>query len=124
MAVNADSTVARGSAAEDAALALLERSGLQAIARNWRCPGGEIDLVMRDGEVLVFVEVRHRSAAGHGDGFDSVGLRKQQRLIRSARHFLAAHLEHTRATCRFDVVASDGEGLRWIRNAFVVDRSW
>lgn len=111
----------RGDAAEDAALAHLQAAGLALVARNFRARGGEIDLVMGDGAVLVFVEVRHRSGSDHGDGLDSVATRKQRRLLAAAREYLAEHPQAARRTLRFDVVASGADGLRWVRDAFQVD---
>jgi putative endonuclease len=106
---------------------LLCRHGLQVLSRNYNCRGGEIDLVMRDGAVLVFVEVRYRSSDRYGSGADSVTARKQSRIAHAARHFLMRHPEHARRPCRFDVVSVRGEApepdgrraaLTWIRAAF------
>lgn len=111
----------RGAQAEDEALAHLQAAGLQLIARNFLARGGEIDLVMRDGASLVFVEVRYRKDASHGDGAASVAGIKQRRLQAAARQFLADHpAERLRAT-RFDVVSLGSGGLRWVRGAFVAD---
>ena len=107
-------TVALGKLAEDRALAYLQRQGLRLIVRNYRCRFGEIDLVMRDAGVLVFVEVRQRASARYGGAAASVGPVKQQRLWRTAEHYLMRCPEQT--ACRFDLVAIDGESLRWIRD--------
>lgn len=117
-------TRASGAQAEDLALQHLQSAGLQLIERNWTCKGGEIDLVMRDGATLVLVEVRHRSSADRGDGLDSVGPGKRQRMITAARQYLSAHPALARGACRFDVVASGPGGLRWVRNAVVLDQGW
>lgn len=112
----------RGAAAEDRALTELQRAGLRLIARNVRYRVGELDLVMREGAILVFVEVRLRRAGGFGDAGDSVDRHKQQRLIRAASAFLAAHPAMANLPCRFDVVGfADPEAkgpMRWIRDAF------
>jgi putative endonuclease len=106
-----------GQSAETRAEAFLKAQGLAPVARNWRCRFGEIDLVMRDRDTLVFVEVRLRNHAGFGDGFDSVTPAKQRRLITTARHYLAT-LQRV-PPCRFDVVAlRDGADPDWMRNAF------
>jgi putative endonuclease len=110
-----------GRRAERAAARFLVHRGLRIIAKNYRTNLGEIDLVMHDGDELVFVEVRYRSRTDFGDGAATVGLRKQQRLIRAAAHFIA-HRDPTDAPCRFDVVSISGPNyklrLEWIRNAF------
>ena len=105
---------------EDLALAHLQRAGLDLIERNAACRHGEIDLIMRDGEVVVFIEVRYRSRSGFGDGLDSVSVTKQAKLVRAARMFLARHPSLARRTCRFDVVAlsDDVDSTEWCRNAF------
>lgn len=110
-------TQATGQRAEDAAHALLSASGLAEVCRNYRCRGGEIDLVMRDGDCLVFVEVRFRRDRGFGGALSSIDTRKRQRLILAAEHYLAR--DGWRGPCRFDVVAYDGDGAEtWIRDAF------
>lgn len=114
------STRRRGTAAEDLALAHLQRAGLKLVARNYETPGrggGEIDLIMRapDG-TLVFVEVRARASATAGGAAASVISRKQQRIIRAARHYLIRL--PALPPCRFDVVALDGVRVHWLRAAF------
>ncbi|SNS17473.1 putative endonuclease [Noviherbaspirillum humi] len=104
-----------GQAGEDRALGYLEAKGLRLVQRNFRCKGGEIDLVMQDGDALVFVEVRKRASGSHGGAASSVTPRKQARLILAAQVFLQRHREPP--PCRFDVVAIDGDRLQWLRNA-------
>ncbi len=107
----------RGEAAESHALAWLERRGLKAVARNYRCRGGEIDLIVQDGPTLVFVEVRYRSRNDYGGAAESVDRRKRQRLQRAAEHYLQ-RLERI-PPCRFDIIGIDAdERIDWIRNAF------
>jgi putative endonuclease len=113
-------TKAMGDAAEDRALAHLRRAGLQLVARNYRTPGrggGEIDLVMRDGGTLVFIEVRRRRSSGFGGALASIGATKQRRIVFAARHFLL-RLHAAPPPCRFDVVAVEGPEVRWVRAAF------
>jgi putative endonuclease len=111
-----------GNAAETAALAHLQAHGLQLLQKNARFKVGELDLVMRDGETIVFVEVRLRNAAGWGDGLDSVDRRKRRKLVRAAQAWLAGKRGFAEATCRFDVVAVRGAGgsttINWERDAF------
>jgi len=117
----------RGRHWEAVAEALLRRRGLRLLARNYACRGGEIDLVMLDGPVLVFVEVRYRSRDHYGSGADTVTATKQRRIVCAARHYLARHRQRSRLPCRFDVVSiggdrerSGGAGatLNWIQAAF------
>jgi len=112
-----------GDRGERRAEAWLSRQGLRPVERNWSCRHGEIDLVMRDGEVLVFVEVRLRTPRGFASGAESVDWHKQRRLAQAASVFLARHPEFQEAPCRFDVIGiagTDGE-LDWIRDAFEAD---
>ena len=115
----------RGATAEDAAHAHLLAAGLRTLARNARFKVGELDLVMRDGECVVFVEVRYRSHAAFGGGADSVDGRKRRKLIRAAQVFLQGARGFANAPCRFDVVEACGDPanpeLRWIPNAFRAD---
>ena len=116
---------ARGAGVEALAQRQLVAAGLRPLAANVGFRGGELDLVMldrdRDGDVVVFVEVRYRGDARHGGGAESIDFGKRRRLERAAMLFL-----HRRglddAHCRFDVVEADGSAeaprLRWIRDAF------
>ena len=114
-----------GARIERAASALLQRQGLAAVAANARYRDGELDLVMRDGETLVFVEVRHRRSAGHGGGAASVDAAKRRRLVRAAQRFLLEHPQFAERPCRFDVVEASGDPesprLNWLRDAFRAD---
>jgi putative endonuclease len=105
-----------GAAAEDAALAYLSQRGLSLVERNFRCRGGEIDLVMRDGEALVFVEVRRRASSRFGGAAASIDAGKRARLMVAAQTYLQRY--RMPPACRFDVVAIDGDAVSWIRNAF------
>jgi putative endonuclease len=93
---------------------------LRTVTRNHRCRHGEIDLIMRDGETLVFVEVRYRRSSRFGTPADSVDRRKQQRLAAAASHYLQGH--PTLLPCRFDVIAISGrDQIEWIKNAFTLE---
>lgn len=111
----------RGADAETRALRHLEKAGLKPVARNWRCKCGELDLVMRDGEVLAIVEVRSRAGSSYGSALESVDARKRGHLVHAAQLFLAAHAEHAQREIRFDVVAIDGDRLHWLKAAFDAD---
>lgn len=114
-----ESTQVIGKRAEDLAARFLEQRGLKVLARNFRCRGGEIDLVCRDGESLVFVEVRLRRNVHYGGAGASITARKQMRIILAARHYLAAH-GGADGDCRFDCVllGSDANAIEWERDAF------
>lgn len=114
----------RGQQGEAEALRLLEAHGLKLLACNYAVSGGEIDLIMRDGEAVVFVEVRWRSHAEFGSGADSVDLTKQRRLQTAARAWISAHPRLARSPLRFDIV-SGGQGEPvWYRNAFEPRSPW
>jgi putative endonuclease len=113
----------RGGAAEQLAALHLEGRGLEVIARNLRCRVGELDLVCRDGGVLVIVEVRQRCSADFGGALASVDRRKQRKIIRAARFFLQQCAPWRALVIRFDVVAVHGlpdgtHRIDWIKDAF------
>ncbi len=110
---------ARGQAAEALACDHLRHHGLQVVARNYRCRCGELDLVMRDGAVLVFVEVRYRHDARRGTPVETVTAGKRRRLIRAARRFIQQ--ERWDGPCRFDVVGVLDTDLDWVKDAFTAD---
>jgi len=118
-------TRAQGAAVEAAALAYLLQSGLRRIAANANYRFGELDLVMRDGATVVFVEVRYRRDARFGGGAASIDRSKRRKLVHAAQAFLAAHRQFADAPCRFDVIDADGDPaaprLNWIRDAFRAD---
>lgn len=112
-----------GKLAEALAACFLERHGLVVLARNFRCRGGEIDLVCRDRKSLVFVEVRLRRNAAYGGAGASVTVSKQRRIVLAAQHYLAAHAR-AESDCRFDCVLLDGlseANIEWVRDAFAAD---
>lgn len=109
-----------GDAGEELAARFLEARGMAIVARNYRTRLGEIDLIARDGEVLVFVEVRLRADERFGGAAASVGPAKQRRLAAAAGAYLA-RLERA-PRCRFDVVTLEGGAPTWLRGAF--DAAW
>jgi putative endonuclease len=110
-------TVVAGARAETAALRLLLDNGYCIVERNFRCPAGELDLIARDRNVLVFVEVRSRADADHGDAAEMVDLRKQRQVSRIAACYLAARAPAFDEV-RFDVVAITGDRAELIRDAW------
>lgn len=115
-----ETSKAIGDRAEARAARFLEQRGLAVLTRNFRCRGGEIDVVCRDGRTLVFVEVRLRRSAAYGGAGASITARKQRRVVLAAQHYLLAHASAD-SDCRFDCVLLDGEGIEWIRDAFAAD---
>lgn len=115
----------QGANAEELACRYLLQQGLRLITRNYHCRQGEIDLIMRDTDNLVFVEVRYRRQSRYGSGLESVNRRKQQRITHCAAHYLHRHPRAGNLAARFDVVAvspdSEGPRIDWIRNAFEAD---
>ncbi|TFW27774.1 YraN family protein [Massilia horti] len=96
----------------------LERHGLALVEANFTCRGGEIDLVMRERDTLVFVEVRQRAGYQHGGAAASITPDKIRRLVRAAQTYL---LRFSRPPpCRFDVITIDGDQLHWLRNVIEV----
>jgi len=121
VAVADSSLLARGRDPEAAALAHLRRQGLRLISRNYRAPHGEIDLILQDGQTLVFVEVRFGRVARFGSPADTVDGRKPRRLRATAEHYLQADGDCNRP-CRFDIVSISGDSLAttidWLSNVF------
>jgi putative endonuclease len=120
---NTTTRQATGQGAEERAWAHLQHAGLSLVARNYRVArgpnarGGEIDLICRERDgTLVFVEVRARASASHGGAAASVGAAKRASLVFAAQRFIASL--PVVPPCRFDVVAIDGDDLRWLKAAF------
>jgi putative endonuclease len=113
------STAAQGKVGEDRAATWLRAAGMAIVERNYRCSLGEIDLVGRDGDVLVFVEIRTRSRADRGTALETVRAGKQRRIARVAEHYLIARRPSARGF-RFDVVGITGDEVVHVRDAFRV----
>ncbi|WP_052283676.1 YraN family protein [Kluyvera genomosp. 1] len=108
-----------GNAVELRARRWLEEQGLKFIAANVHERSGEIDLIMRDAAVTVFVEVRYRKSAAYGGAAASVTRSKQHKLLQTARLWLARHNgSFDTVDCRFDVLAFTGNEIEWLQNAF------
>lgn len=114
-----------GTEAELWAQTFLEQHGLKTITKNFHSARGEIDLIMRHGHTLVFVEVRLRSTNRHGNAMDSIDKRKQQRIISAAQNYLQTEGLWDQVQCRFDAICLDKDPdnstqyqVEWLRNAF------
>lgn len=115
---------ADGDAAEARALSFLQGQGLTLVARNWRCKAGELDLVMRDGDIVVVAEVRLRRRDDYGHPIETVDARKQAKLVRATRLLLARRPELAEEPLRFDIVTLDADGsIEWLKEAFDVRES-
>ena len=112
-----------GSDAEQFADKFLKRQGLATVTRNFRCRLGEIDLIARDGDAIVFVEVRYRASNRFSGAGQTVDIHKQRKLIRTAALFTAMRPKYANCVMRFDVVAIDADEhgkktIDWIKDAF------
>lgn len=105
---------------EELALNYLVENGLALVDRNVHFSTGELDLIMRERETLVFVEVRYRKHKRYGGAAASIGWDKQRKLVSTAQLYLKKHFKNQPPPCRFDVIAVEGEtkqNIQWIKNA-------
>lgn len=117
----------QGQYTENLACRYLENKGFKLIEKNFNCKMGEIDLIMKDKDSLVFVEVRYRKTNNYGSGAESITASKQNKLIKTASLYLQRHAKLNKYPARFDVISITGfigtEDLNkinfdWIENAF------
>ncbi len=116
------SNINAGQHSENIACDYLQQQGLQLVSRNFHCRFGEIDLVMQDQKTLVFVEVRYRRNAAFGGALASITIKKQQRLLSTAKVFLQKNKKYAAMDMRFDVFAIEGNltepsNINWLQNA-------
>lgn len=120
MTNNARTARSRGAAIEQIAAQWLQQHGLRLVTSNHHVKGGELDLVMLDQEVLVFIEVKHRTTSRYGHPLESVTAQKRQRLVRAAKLYIAQHA--VSSPCRFDILAITGTSpsldFHWEKAAF------
>jgi len=119
----ADGPRQRGAWAERLACGYLRQRGLTLLTRNFRARRGELDLVMREGDTLVFVEVRYRGGGAGPDAAESIDRRKRERLLHAGARYLQQYAPRDAPPpCRFDVVAVSGGRecpvIRWLQGAF------
>lgn len=107
-----------GAVYEKLASEYIETQGYRVLLRNYRCPYGEIDLVARDGEYLVFLEVKYRRNLRDGSALEAVNMRKQRIIGRVARYYLMEYPQWADFPCRFDVVGITEDRVDLVRNAF------
>ncbi len=117
-----DERVSAGREAEESVCAYLGERGMRVVGRNFRARGGEIDIIARDGDVLVFVEVRFREEDGHGLPEETVGPGKRRRVAAAARAYLSTTPADSWREARFDVAAVGVRGgapvIRYYPGAF------
>lgn len=118
----------KGAYAEDKAYRFLLAKGLSFIQRNYYCKLGEIDLIMKDKDYIVFVEVRYRKNNNLGQAAMSIGYHKQTKLIKTANHYLLYRSQYGNCPCRFDVVllslSIKHPKIEWIKDAFSLNYSY
>lgn len=117
----------QGEYTESLACRFLEGKGFKLIEKNFNCKAGEIDIIMKDNDSLVFVEVRYRRNNNYGSGAESITASKQSKLIKTASLYLQQHAKLNKYPARFDVVSMTGHiekddinkiNFDWIKNAF------
>lgn len=107
-----------GSYYEALAAKYLQNIGYEILERNYRCRYGEVDLIAKDGDYLVFVEVKFRQSPSQGGSLAAVTRKKQQTLSKVAAFYLSSQWNRMDLSCRFDVVGFDGAQITLIQNAF------
>lgn len=107
-----------GTTYEQKAVSYLQQQGVRILEQNYRNRKGEIDIIARDGEYLVFIEVKYRRDAEKGMPEEAVTYRKQVNICRTADYYRMVHGIGEFAAVRYDVIACCGEEIRWYRNAF------
>lgn len=112
-----------GTAAENLACRYLQQAGLVLVTKNFRAKCGEIDLIMEQAELLIFIEVRLRNNSKYGSGLDSINWQKQQKIVNTAQLYLQKFPKQAQRPCRFDVVSikqvsSENPSIEWIKSAF------
>jgi len=111
-----------GARFEKSAESFLRAQGIEPLQRNYRCRAGEIDLIMIDGDTIVFVEVRYRASTNFGDPLETITRAKQRKIARAASDFLAREPRYRNHPCRFDAIGITGAGrnveYNWIKDAF------
>jgi len=107
-----------GRRGEDQAAAALETAGMKIIVRNFRSKTGEIDIIALDGETVVFAEVKAWSAYGMEDLAYGIDIRKQRKIIKTAKFFLSENRKYSNMTIRFDVIFVHNNSINHLASAF------
>ena len=109
----------RGKKGEEQAVSALKAAGMQIIAQNYRCKTGEIDIIALDGETVVFVEVKAWSFYGMENLQYSIDIRKQNKIIKTAKYFLLENRQYSKMSNRFDVVFVKNNSITHLASAFM-----
>lgn len=120
---NKTATTDIGKQSEQLAAAYLVQNGLTIVESNFHCRFGEIDIIAKDAEVIIFVEVKYRNDISYGGAISAISPSKQKKIKKSARIYLQQHaLNEYNTACRFDVIAMQGQlnapDITWLTNAF------
>lgn len=107
-----------GSAYEQKAVEYLNEHGYKIVEQNYFCKYGEIDIIAKQDDTLVFVEVKYRKNIKTGLGEDAVNMNKQRHIVNSAQNYIIKKYHTDEIACRFDVIAINGGMLHHIKNAF------
>jgi putative endonuclease len=118
--------VRKGLRYEDQARAYLQQRGLELLESNYRCRLGEIDLIMRDGDTVCFIEVRFRGSTDFGGASASITPAKQRKIVKATLFYLSNHQRLTRQALRFDALLIQQQNdnrleFNWIQNAFYAE---
>lgn len=105
-----------GSFYENEVCDFLVSKGIEIIDRNYFCKFGEVDIIGREGDTLIFFEVKYRSSNRYGNPLEAIDIRKQKRIINCARFYTA--YKYADLFIRFDAVGVIGKEIEWIKNAF------
>lgn len=107
-----------GKRGEEVAIQYLLKQGVLLLDQNFYFSGGEIDLIVKDGEYICFIEVKYRTNTKLGYPSESVGITKQRKIRFGARQYLYRHHQLESTPCRFDVISIIDQEITWIKNAF------
>lgn len=107
-----------GGEKEELAVGFLKEKGVRILDRNYYFPGGELDIIAKDGEYLVFIEVKYRKSLQYGFPTEAVTVSKQKKIILGARKYRYEHKISSGVPCRFDVISICGNEIEHIENAF------
>ena len=107
----------KGTFYEDAVCEYLKKQGVVILQRNFRCRLGEIDIIARDGDCIVFAEVKYRKNNVCGDALSAVGYTKQKKICRCAQVYCMYHPQIT--SIRYDVIGITDTRIEWIKDAFL-----
>lgn len=109
-----------GAEKEELAIAYIKEQGAELLEKNFYFHGGELDLVVKDGEYLCFIEVKYRKSSSYGYPEEAVTAAKQKKIIQGAKVFLYQNKYPSDTPCRFDVISIYKENISWMKDAFTL----